>query len=510
MTPELYLALLANWIWLVPGLPLAAAVFIALRLLLGQAAGDAGEPATARAANGAVLAGLLLLLAVDLAACFAQAPGHLVLAKWFESGKLKVTFSFILDGLSLSVATLVALIGWITLRFSRNYLHREAGFHRFFLAMSLFMAGMQLIVLAGNGLLAFCGWELAGVSSFLLIGYSWQRKEATGNALFAFITNRVGDAGFLLGLGLSAWWFNGFEWPLLAGGGHLPSIMARLILFGFVVAALVKSAQFPFSAWIDRALEGPTPSSAIFYGSLMVHAGVYLLLRLEPVLIQAPDVMVGLVVAGLATALYAWLCGLVQTDIKSSLIFATLFQVALMFMACGLGWFTLAAWHLCLHAAWRAWQFLLAPSWLHLTLAPPKPAPHWLQRRQWLYTAALQRFWLDRLGEVLFAGPTVSLAADVRHLDEAVVDRMIGEPGKGQSASAEKPLIRADGLAGGALLWLATRLQALEVHLSLRGRGGIGERLLQHAGAYVRAMEALLEQPRYLMLAVMATFVVIL
>lgn len=495
---------------LVPLLPLLAAGAIALRLLLGRARGDAAEPPTARIAVAAGFAALVLLLAMDLGAALAVPPGQCLVAVWFASAGLAVNLSFTLDWLGLGVATLVAGIGWLTLAFAANYLHREPGFHRFYLGLCVFLAGMLLLVLAGNVLLAFVGWELAGIASYLLIAYAWQRPVATANAQFAFITNRIGDAGLLVGIGLAAWWFNSFEWPALAGDGRLQSIMARLLVFGFVIAALAKSAQLPFTPWIARALEGPTPSSAIFYGAVMVHAGVFLLLRLEPVLLQAPDVMAGLVVAGVATAVYAWLCGLVQTDVKSLLVFATVFQVALMFVWCGLGWFALAAWHLGLHAAWRAWQFLVAPSWLQWTVAPPAPPPAWLARRQWLYTAALQRFWLDRLADVLLARPTQSLAQDVRGFDERIIDRALGEPGRGRSAVRETPLVVADGLPGRLLLWVSEHLQGLEAHLSLRGRGGAMDMLLRRLGAHLRMVEALLEQPRYLMLAVMATFVVII
>lgn len=508
MAPVLLAA--ADWVWLVPALPLLAAACIAVRVLAGRAAGDGAEPATAKAALGASLAGLLLLLAIDLGALLAGTPGHLVIARWFAGGPLAANFSFVLDGLSLPVATLVAAIGAITLRFSVHYLHREAGFHRFFLAMGLFLAGMELIVLAGNGLLTLVGWELAGISSWLLIGYAWQRPVATGNALFAFVANRVGDAGMVLALALAAWWMGSFEWPALGGNGQLPALTARLLAFGFVVAALAKSAQLPFTPWIPRALEGPTPSSAIFYGAVMVHAGVYLMLRLEPLLLQAPDVLAALVVAGALTAVYAWLCGLVQTDVKTALVYATVSQVGLMFVAIGLGWFRVAAWHLGLHMVWRAWQFLVAPSWLHITQAPPRPAPAWLRHRQWLYTAALERFWVHRLADVLLAQTTVSIARDVRGFDEHFVDHALGEPGRGQPLHKDHPLIVGDGLPGRALAHVAETLQKLETHLSLRGRGGMGERLLRRGGRYVQVLETLLEQPRYLMLAVMATFLVIL
>ena len=199
-----------------------------------------------------------------------------------------------------------------------------------------------------------------------------------------------------------------------------------------------------------------------------------------------------------------------QTDVKSALIFATVFQVALMVVAIGFGWTTLAAFHLGLHAAWRTWQFLLAPSWLALTHARPAPAPRWLRQHQWLYTAAMQRFWLDKLAIGLLVKPTLSFSQDVRGLEENFIDRLLGEPGKGKPVHAERPLVVADGLPGLALAKLSEMLERLENHLLLRGRGGVAEQLLHRAGHYLRVVENLLEQPRYLMMAVMATFVVIL
>lgn len=504
------LAPLPGWVWLVPGLLLFAVVFIGARVLLGRAIGDAAEPLTARLAALAALGGLLLLLLIDALALLRGMPGHHVLAVWFASASWQGTFSFLLDELSLTLSTLTALIGWLVIRFSANYLHREAGFHRFFMVLCFFLAGMQLVLLAGNGLLAFVGWEMCGVASFLLIGYAWHRPVATGNALYVFVTNRGGDAGFLLALGFAAAWIGTFEWPQVVAGSQIDTSSARLVALGFVVAALAKSAQLPFSPWLSRALEGPTPSSAIFYGAVMVHAGVYLLLRLEPLLAPLPDVTAGLIAIGVLTAIYAWLCGLVQTDVKSALIFATLFQVALMFVEIGLGWTTLATVHLCLHAAWRAWQFLLAPSWLAITRQRPPPPPAWLRRNQLLYTIAMQRFWLDHLAVALIVQPTDAFARDVRGLEENFIDRAIGQADHGQPIDPERPLILADGLPGKLLAAISEAFQHIENRLLLRGRGGTAERLLQRAGAYLQTLEHLLEQPRYLMMAVMATFVVIL
>ena len=501
---------LPAWVWLVPALPLFAVIVNGARVLLGRARGDAAEPLTARLSSLAAFGGLVLLVAIDGLALTHGAPGHRRLGHWFGSGNWEASFSFMLDPLSLTLGTLTALIGWLVIRFSANYLHREAGFHRFFMAISFFLAGIQLVLLAGNGLLAFVGWEMCGVSSFLLIGYAWHRPVATGNALFAFVTNRGGDAGFLLALGLAATWLGGFEWTALSKASQISVVNDRMLVIGFVIAALAKSAQLPFSAWITKSLEGPTPSSAIFYGAVMVHAGVYLMLRLEPLLVHVPDVMFGLVIAGALTAIYAWLCGLVQTDVKSALIFATVFQVSLMFVAIGLGWTTLALVHLCLHAGWRAWQFLLAPSWLVITRERPPPPPAWLRNNQLLYTIALQRFWLDKLSHTLLVEPTLSFARDIRALEEHFIDHAIGQPGEGKAIHADRPLVLADGLPGRLLASVSDVLQHIEYRLQLRGKGGAAEKLMHRTGAYLRTLENLLEQPRYLMMAVMATFVVIL
>lgn len=505
-------------VMLIPLLPLLAAGGITVYLLSGQARGDAGEPPTARLAEGAAWLALLGLLGLDALALLEGAPGHVAIGTWFASGGFTIPISFVIDGLSLSYATLVALIGLVSLRFSRHYLHREPGFHRFYIFMCVFLAGMLLIVLSGNAVLTFVGWEFAGISSFLLIGYAYDRPVATGNALWAFITNRTGDAGFILGIALAAWWLGTVEWAGLAhwadNAGTFDKVTARLVLFGFLLAAVIKSGQFPFSVWISRALEGPTPSSAIFYGAVMIHAGVYLVLRLEPVLWHTPGVMLALAVVGALTALYGWLVGLVQTDVKSSLIFATMTQVGLMFLACGLGWFELAAWHMGLHTIWRAYQFLLAPSYMHLVNAKVRPVSAWLGGRQWLYTAALQRFWLDQLAVSMLIRPPRAVARDMRDFDDNVLAHLVGMPARrraGAYAEADRDkVILGHGLAGALLVWVAERLHRFESRLVMRQGTGPLVWAMRRAGEYLLVLEALLERPRYLILLVVATFVIIL
>lgn len=505
--------------WLIPLLPLLGAAGIALRVLAGQDKGDLNEPPSARIAIYCAGTALLLLLVLDAIALVQGVPGQVQSGTWFTSGSVALPVSFTLDALSLPIATLVAFIATLTLMFSRNYLHRETGFHRFFLGMSLFAAGMLLIVLAGNVALTFAGWELAGVSSWMLIGYAYDRPTATGNALRAIITNRIGDAGFILGISLAFIWLGSVEWPSLLHANPLGTLSAGLLALGFVVAALAKSAQVPFSPWIARALEGPTPSSAIFYGALMVHAGVYLLVRMEPLLRQAPALMSLIAVLGLLTVLYGYFSGLAQSDVKSALMFATTTQAGLMFLACGLGWFTLAAWHLGLHASWRAYQFLASPSYMHLMAGPTRAAPAWLHDKQKLYTAALQRFWLEHLSDWLLVRPTQQLARDVRNLDDNVVSRLVGLPesavvpafmvASGEEMNQDR-IVRGSGLAGAFLEWIALKLHRFESRLLFQGGDSRLNRMLALIGSYLLAMEGLLSQPRYLLLLIMATLVVIL
>jgi hypothetical protein len=416
-------------------------------------------------------------------------------------------------------------VGLLGVRFSVSYMHRETGFQRFFMVLSLFIGAMLLIVLAGNAVLAFVGWEVAGVSSYLLIGYAYERPIATENATRAFVTNRVGDAAFVMAIFLSFAWLGGIEWPtILAGGQQVGSLQAGFVASGFLVAALAKSAQVPFAPWIARALEGPTPSSALFYGALMVHAGVYLVIRLAPLFQQVPALLALLACFGLLTAAYGYLAGLVQTDVKSSLICSTTAQVGLMFLACGLGWFTLAAWYLAAHAAWRTYQFLSAPALLQQMSGPQRPVARWLAASRWLYTASLQRFWLEPLADALLVRPTQALGRDIHVFDEQVVNRLVGRPDqnsaiaslaqwearKSRGPAAALDLLQVHGAAGRLLQWLASGLYWFEERLVLHGGGEGCRRVLRQLGQYLLQIDELLSQPRYLLLMIMATLVAIL
>jgi hypothetical protein len=184
-----------------------------------------------------------------------------------------------------------------------------------------------------------------------------------------------------------------------------------------------------------------------------------------------------------------------------------------MFVTISLGGFELAAWHAALHALWRAWQFLSAPSFMHLMESPAAPAPAWLQRCPRLFTAALQRFWLEPLTDRLFSRPTLALARDMRNIDDNVVSRLVGMPEAQRTAAllaTETPVVQGHGLAGRALVGLSARLNRFEQRLVLQGGGGKLGAGLSRLGEILRFVESLLEQPRYLLVLVMATLVVIL
>ena len=324
-------------VWLIPLLPLIGSAWIAVTFILNLNRGEAGETHTARVATVVAVLSFLLAAMNVVNAMLYGSPGHIVFGEWMSSGELSITASFMLDTLALTVSLLVSFIPLLMLRFSVNYLHREPGFQRFFMILLLFTSAMQLIVLSGNSVLAFAGWEFAGVSSYLLIAYAWDRPAATTNATAAFITNRIGDTGFIAGIVLSVIWLGGSEWTMLNNTGDLENLQIDLIVGCFLLAALAKSAQLPFSGWITRALEGPTPSSAIFYGSLMVHSGIYLLLRLEPLLSQAPPMMTLIAVLGLLTALYGWVSGLGHAHRVRPPLASAVSQSGLMLLWIGVG-----------------------------------------------------------------------------------------------------------------------------------------------------------------------------
>ncbi len=518
---ELMDLLLKTGLVLIPLLPLLAALIISVGFIFSWNRGEAGEKITSLLALGSISLSFVLILAVGAYTMVSGFPSETIkLGEWLSSGQYHIEFSFLLDYKSLVMVSLIGFITLIITRFSINYLHREEGFQRFFILLSLFSAAMFIITLSGNALLTFIGWEFAGVSSYLLIAYSWHRDVATNNATRAFITNRIGDAGFLMALVFSLFWLGSLDWVSMSFA-VTSKVHIGIILFGLIIAAFAKSAQFPFSAWITRALEGPTSSSAIFYGSIMVHSGVYLLLRLEPLLVQVPALMIVIVLVGFITVVYAYIVGLVQTDVKSSFMFSTLAQVGLMMIWVGLGWFELALAHIVVHAVWRAYQFLHAPSFMQQVERPAKPVPQWLSMNTRLYTAAIQRFWLDGIADWLLTKPTRKIANDVQVFDEQVVDRITGIPSHSNMIIVQSKEILDNlkvkneiglgrGLFGKIMELLADAAQYIEERFILKGSGEGLINGMNFAGKYLELVDKLLSHPRYVLILIMATFVVVL
>ncbi|HEX8435983.1 NADH-quinone oxidoreductase subunit L [Archangium sp.] len=349
--------------------------------------------------------------------------------QWFSAGDYTFRVSLLIDRLSATMMVLTSAITLLIGRFSVNYLHREPGFARFFLLLCLFTLGMLVLVESGSIDLLFVGWELVGLTSALLIAFFHERTTPVRSGLRAFTIYRLCDMGLLVGVVLlhhftgTAEWAEAFgarAWPgeAVALGGVPATVLALCLTLG----AMGKSAQLPFSSWLPRAMEGPTPSSALFYGALSVHAGVYLLLRVAPVLEHAPLARGVLVGVGLLTAVHATLVWRVQTDVKSSLAYGVLTQVGLLFAEVGLGLYTLALVHLVAHACLRCLQLLRAPSALREAQArraalraakPPAVAvahrvlSEGLLRR--FYRLALERFALEVLHERWVMGPLLRL-----------------------------------------------------------------------------------------------------
>ena len=506
--------------------PLAAAMLIALGILFGRLQHESSERIAGKLSTSAAL--ISLVSAAGLLIFSLLRPGRLPVAlpllDWFSSGQLSIVIALSLDNLALGMGTLFALLLYITQRFSVNYLHRERGYFRFFMILDLFTAAMLLIVLSGNALTAFLGWEMAGLSSYLLIAYAYDRPVATTNASRVFITNRLGDAGFILALVLSFFWAGGVDWNSMnIELASLDTIQRFFVLAGFILAALVKSALFPFCSWITRALEGPTPSSAIFYGALMVHAGIFLLLRIAPVIDASDAMQVILITLGMLTIIYGWLGGLVQTDLKTALIFSTLTQTGLMLACIGLGWYTLVTIHLAVHASWRAYQMLSSPAYLTLINRKARPVPAWMQKQPLLFNAALHRLWLDNIIDWIAVRPTALFAQDLNQFDERIVNRMVGLPGQIDSISsltdyeqrkrglvnAEAAITKGRGVLGALMEKIANVLYWFEESLVLKGSGDGLINVLQQVGAYLVRIDYLFSRPRYLWLFILLTLLVV-
>jgi len=277
---------------------------------------------------------------------------------------------FLLDPLSSIWLLFVTGVGMLIHIYSTGYMAHEGGYYRFFGYLNLFMFSMLTLILANNYVLMFVGWEGVGLCSYLLIGFYFQRKSASDAANKAFIVNRIGDAGFLLGMFFIAWYFGSLRYVdvnHLARSGQFqigdPIITAATLLL--FVGACGKSAQLPLYVWLPDAMEGPTPVSALIHAATMVTAGVYMVARSNALFVLAPTSMKVVAIVGALTAIFAASIGLVQNDIKRVLAYSTVSQLGYMFLALGVGAFAAGVFHVFTHAFFKALLFLGAGSVIH-------------------------------------------------------------------------------------------------------------------------------------------------
>jgi NADH-quinone oxidoreductase subunit L len=277
---------------------------------------------------------------------------------------------FLLDPLSSIWLLFVTGVGMLIHIYSVGYMAHEGGYYRFFGYLNLFMFSMLTLILANNYVLMFVGWEGVGLCSYLLIGFYFHRKSASDAANKAFIVNRIGDAGFLLGMFFIAWYLGSLRFidvTAAARSGHFqigdPIITAATLLL--FVGACGKSAQLPLYIWLPDAMEGPTPVSALIHAATMVTAGVYMVARSNALFVLAPKSMLVVAIVGALTAIFAASIGLVQNDIKRVLAYSTVSQLGYMFLALGVGAFSAAVFHVFTHAFFKALLFLGAGSVIH-------------------------------------------------------------------------------------------------------------------------------------------------
>jgi NAD(P)H-quinone oxidoreductase subunit 5 len=355
------------------------------------------------------------------------------------------TLKLVFDRLSVPFVILSFLLCGTISAFANVYLHREPGFNRFFVLYALFLLGMILTSLAGTIETLFIGWELVGLSSALLVAFFQERPAPVQNGLRVWSVYRVADAAFLVAAVVLHHLTGEGDFDRLMGGpwphGHAALTPQQALFAGslLLVAAAGKSALIPFSGWLPRAMEGPTPSSAIFYGALSVHLGAFLLLRMSPILELSPPLCAAVVVLGLSTAVLAALAARVQTDIKSALSFASLTQVGIIVAEIGLGLRYVALVHIIGHACLRTLQFLRAPTLLHdyhsleSALGGHLPqSPGVWQRilptavRTWFYRFALERGYLDAWLNDFVARPFLSVFRGCDALERRWTDWLSG------------------------------------------------------------------------------------
>ncbi len=362
---------LYQYAWLIPVLPLVGAMIVGTGLIsFNQATSRLRQPAAIFIVS---LTGATMVLSYAL--LWSQIHGHETFLRTFEwaaAGDFNLTMGYTIDHLSTVMLTVVTTVAFLVMVYTDGYMAHDEGYVRFYAYLSLFASSMLGLVVSPNLVQVYIFWELVGMASYLLIGFWYDRKAAADACQKAFVVNRVGDFGFLLGM-LGLYWATGtFEFSemgmrleTLVESGIIGASLAAL--FGILVflGPVAKSAQFPLHVWLPDAMEGPTPISALIHAATMVAAGVFLIARMYPVFEGIPSVMSIIAWTGAFTAFLGATIALTQNDIKKGLAYSTISQLGYMVMAMGVGGYTAGLFHLMTHAFFKAMLFLCSGSVIH-------------------------------------------------------------------------------------------------------------------------------------------------
>ncbi|MET0729062.1 MAG: NADH-quinone oxidoreductase subunit L [Acidimicrobiales bacterium] len=351
-------------VWLIPALPLAGFLLL---LVAGRRLGEPAAGWVATLASGGAFVATCVVFAGLVAEDHEHRHHVLTLWEWMPVGGFSVDVSFLADPLSITMALFVTGIGTLIHLYSIGYMHGDGGYSKFFIYLNLFVFSMLMLVLGDNMLITFLGWEGVGTCSYFLISF-WFTKDANASAgKKAFVTNRVGDWGFMVAMFLTFATVGSLSYStVLEQAADIAPVTATAIALLLFVGACGKSAQLPLYVWLPDAMAGPTPVSALIHAATMVTSGVYLMTRVNPLLAQsydwAPDIIAWV---GVITALFAATVAVAQTDIKKVLAYSTVSQLGYMFLAVGTGAYVAAIFHMVTHAFFKALLFLGSGSVIH-------------------------------------------------------------------------------------------------------------------------------------------------
>ncbi|MGA8024358.1 MAG: NADH-quinone oxidoreductase subunit L [Candidatus Acidiferrales bacterium] len=371
--------LILDHLWIILALPLLGA---AINGLLGK---NFSKPVVNSVGIGSVALSFLSVAEVfrefaQLSA--AQIPWVKNYFTWITAGQFKVDFALQVDQLTLVMLFVVTFVSLLVHIYSTGYMAHEEGYYRFFSYLNLFVFFMLTLVLAANVVLMFVGWEGVGLCSYLLIGFWFLKQSAISAGKKAFITTRIGDFGFTIGILLLFWTFRSVDFRAvfqqaanMSVEAFAPAGVLTIICLLLFTGAIGKSAQLPLYVWLPDAMEGPTPVSALIHAATMVTAGVYMVARMNPLFSRAPFAMFIVALVGAVTAFYAATIGLMQTDIKKVLAYSTVSQLGYMFLGLGVGSYAAGIFHLMTHAFFKGLLFLAAGSVIH-AMGGDQEMPH--------------------------------------------------------------------------------------------------------------------------------------